>query len=78
VQSLVEIVLTPNQFSALVSWEYNTGALASTPALQLINTHQFKSAWDDHLCLWNKGGNGIVLAGLVTRREAERKLFFTP
>jgi lysozyme len=75
VQSLVEIELTPNQFAALVDFEYNTGALATTPGLDLINERQFVAAWDDHLCLYNEDENGVN-QGLVRRRAAERALFF--
>lgn len=77
VQRLVEIELTPNQFAALVSFEYNTGALASSPGLALINQRRFEEAWDDHFCLYiNKGSP--VEAGLIRRRAAEKELFFTP
>jgi lysozyme len=75
VQSLIEIDLTPNQFSALVDFEYNTGALSSTPGLALINQRQFQVAWDNHLCLYNEDENGVN-QGLVRRRAAERALFF--
>jgi lysozyme len=78
VANLVEVVLTPNQFAALVSFEYNTGALASTPGLMLINGRQFETAWDQHLCLYVQDANGTPLPGLVRRRAAERALFFSP
>jgi lysozyme len=78
VASLVEVTLTPNQFSALVSFEYNTGALASSPGLALINAGNFHAAWDAHLELYTHDGNGNVVAGLVRRRVAEERLFFTP
>lgn len=77
VQQVVQIVLTPNEFSALVSFQFNTGALPSSPALALINAHQFPSAWDDHLCLYIRDANGTALEGLIRRRAAERALFFT-
>ena len=77
VADLVEIALTPNQFAALVSFEYNTGALAATPGLMLINGRQFQAAWDDHLCLFVHDANGNELPGLVRRRAAEKALFFS-
>jgi lysozyme len=77
VAALIEVELTPNEFAALVSWQYNTGALAETGGLALLNARQFEAAWDDHLCLYTRGGNGTVLPGLVRRRAAERALFFT-
>lgn len=77
-QALIEIALTPNQFAALVSWQFNTGALAETAGLELLNAKQFEEAWDGHLCLYTHGGNGQVMPGLVRRRAAEKALFFTP
>ena len=77
VAKLVEIVLTPNEFSALVSFEYNTGALGISPGLALINAKLFESAWDDHFCLYTHDANGNTLEGLIRRRAAERALFFT-
>ena len=77
VQTLVQIELTPNQFAALVSFEYNTGALATSPGLALINSREFVPAWDGHFCLYTQDANGTVLEGLVKRRFAERALFFT-
>ena len=77
VQALVEVVLTPNEFSALVSVQYNTGALGSSPGVGLLNARQFQEAWDDHLCLYIHDANGNTLAGLVRRRAAERALFFS-
>ena len=74
----VEIDLTPNQFSALVSFEYNTGALPGSPGLGCINARQFEQAWDEHFCLWTHDAAGNELAGLVRRRAAEKALFFSP
>lgn len=76
VARLVQVVLTPNEFSALVSFEYNTGALGDSPGLALINSRDFQPAWDDHFCLYIHDANGVTLAGLVRRRAAERALFF--
>lgn len=74
VSDLIEIALTPNEFSALVSWEFNTGGLATTAGLALINERQFEKAWDDHFCLWLQPDP----VGLARRRAAEKALFFTP
>ena len=76
VEACVEINLTQNEFSALVSFEYNTGALATSPGLALINSKLFEAAWDDHFCLYIHDENGNTLEGLVRRRAAERALFF--
>ena len=77
VQNATEIDLTPNQFGALVSWEFNTGALAGSEGMALINQRQFEAAWDNHFCLWIHDANGNVLEGLVRRRAAEKALFFS-
>ena len=61
VQSLVEIELTPNEFAALVSFEFNTGGLGASPGLALINAHEF--------------GNGVACFtsdGNVAREFARR------
>ena len=77
VSACVEIDLTSNEFSSLVSFEYNTGSLAGSPGLALINSKSFESAWDDHFVLWIHDAAGNTDAGLVRRRAAERALFFT-
>lgn len=77
VAGCVEIDLTPNEFAALVSFEYNTGSLPGSPGLTLINSKLFESAWDDHFVLWIHDAAGNADAGLVRRRAAERALFFT-
>ena len=77
VQNATEILLTPNQFAALVSFEYNTGAyVPGAPIVGCINAHDFAGAME-HLMRYVYAG-GQVLPGLVTRREAEKALFFTP
>lgn len=76
VTRLVKVPVTQNQFDVLVSFEYNTGALAQSSALKFINEKQMAQA-ADALLLYNKAG-GKVVEGLVNRRAAERKLFLTP
>ena len=78
VENCIAIDLTPNEFAALVSFEYNTGALPGSPGLAAINAKQFQVAWDDHLCLWVHDAQGHTLDGLVRRRAAEKALFFKP
>lgn len=75
VAAAVQVTLTPNQFSALVSWQFNTGALAGSPLLTCINACDWTGAMD-HLQRYVYAG-GRVMAGLVTRRAAEAKLFAT-
>src|SRR5258708_10682015 len=73
VTNLVHVTLNQNQFDALVSFQFNTGALAHSSALPLLNEGKYVEA-ADHLLLYNKAG-GRVLAGLVRRRQAEKDLF---
>ncbi len=75
--------LSQNQFDALVVFTYNVGArnFFKSTLLHLINTAkleqpesimQIKAAF----LLWNKA-KGCISKGLIDRRNAEIKLFFT-
>jgi lysozyme len=75
VVKLVQVVLNPNQFSALVSFEYNTGLLAGSTLLRLINEKNFSGAADE-FGKWVYAG-GQIMGGLVRRRAAERALFLS-
>lgn len=72
---MVRVVLNQNQFDALVDFAYNCGVgnLEKSTLLKLLNAGDYAGA-ANQFPLWNKGG-GKVLAGLVKRRELERKLF---
>lgn len=74
---LVKAPLNQNQFDALVSFAYNCGlhALKTSTLLRKIHTGNLSGAAEEFL-RWNKAG-GKVLAGLTTRREAEKTLFET-
>lgn len=78
VGSAVRVELTPNQFSALVSFCFNVGAGAfrGSSVLKAVNAKQFADV-PRRLALWNKAG-GKVLPGLVRRRAAEAALFLEP
>ena len=76
VEAAVEVDLTPNQFAALVSFEYNTGAPATATIFKLVNEKNFASA-AAAFGAWVYE-NGEVMEGLVRRRAAERVLFQTP
>jgi lysozyme len=75
VSQLVKVPLNQNQFDALVSFEFNTGALGKSSILTLLNNQDYSTA-ADHILLYDHAG-GRVLAGLQRRRQAERKLFLT-
>lgn len=78
VRALVKVSLTENQLGALCSFTYNVGPnnLRTSTLLKLLNKGDYKGA-ADQLLVWNKA-SGHVLAGLVTRRAAERDLFVKP
>jgi lysozyme len=71
----VKAPLKQNEFDALVSHTYNTGG--SGTLFKLIN----ENAPDDQIKTWFETkyimGGGKVLNGLIQRRKAESKLFFT-
>lgn len=71
----VPIMLSSNQFSALVCFSYNCGlgALAGSTLMKKINECQFDDAALEFL-KWNHV-NGQPIAGLTRRRVAEKILF---
>lgn len=73
ISNLVKVSITQNQFDALVSFQFNTGALSRSTLLKKLNVKDYKSAADEFL-KWNMAG-GKVLQGLIKRRQAERELF---
>lgn len=82
VRSLVKVPLTQNQFDALVSFQYNTGGLAGSTLLKLLNSGDYQGA-ADQLLLWDKVTDPVTLQKkpfpvLTERRKKERKLFLTP
>ena len=72
---LVEVELSSNQFSALVSFEYNTGSLEGSTLLACVN----QRAWTSATAQFSRWvyANGQILPGLVSRRAAEARLFAT-
>lgn len=75
VERMVRVPINPNQFSALVSFAYNTGssALQKSTLLRLLNAHNYAGA-AEQFARWTYAG-GKSLPGLVRRRAAERALF---
>ena len=73
----IQKTLTENQFSACVSLAYNigTGNFKKSSVFKKLNINPNDSTIADSFRLWNKGG-GVVLKGLVRRREAEIQLYF--
>lgn len=72
VNTIVKVPLNQNQFDALVSFTYNLGAGCLRTLVANRNITQIGNA----IKLYNKS-NGKVLDGLVRRRNAEYKLFFS-
>lgn len=69
----VTVDIGQSNFDALVSFQYNTGALPKSTLLKKLNAKDFDGAARE-FDLWNKAG-GVVYKGLVRRRAAERALF---
>ena len=73
------MVLNPNQYGALVSWDFNVGcgnAGSSTLVRRLNNSEDPNVVAAEELPRWNRGDNG-ELPGLTRRRAAEVELFHT-
>jgi lysozyme len=79
VDRMVTSKVTQNQFDAMVSLAYNIGlgGFKRSSVLRKVNLDPTIKSIGDSFRLWNKG-NGVVLTGLVRRREAEVILFETP
>lgn len=73
VARLVKVPLTQGQYDALVLFEYNTGSLASSTLLKLLNAGDYAGA-QAQFKRWNKN-DGKVMRGLIRRRAAEECLF---
>jgi GH24 family phage-related lysozyme (muramidase) len=67
---------TQNQFDALVSFHYNTGAIATATLTKKHKAADYKGA-EAEFARWNKNA-GKVMKGLVRRRAAEAELYAKP
>lgn len=70
-----DVILTQNQFDALVSFVFNVGckAFQGSTLLRKLNAGDVDGAANEFQ-RWNKGG-GKVLPGLVVRRKSEEETF---
>jgi len=77
IRPLIKQSLNDNQFSACVSLAYNIGigGFKKSSVLKKLNVNPLDASIADSFRMWNKGG-GVVLKGLVNRREAEIQLYF--
>ena len=75
VEAYADVELDQNEFDALVAFAYNVGcnALKSSTLMLLLNSGK-KDAAAEQFLRWDKAG-GLIVAGLLRRREAERELF---
>jgi len=75
VQRLVEVDLNQDQFDALVSWTFNLGYgnLAESTLLARLNDGLYEEV-PEQIKRWTRAG-GVILPGLVKRRNAEAALF---
>lgn len=73
VNRLVTREVTQNQFDALVSFQYNTGSLATSTLLKRVNAGQFDQVPAEFMKWVND--NGQMVPGLVNRRRAEVALW---
>lgn len=79
VTKFVKVPINQNQFDALVSFHYNTGALGRSSLLQRLNQKDYAGAAEG-LMAWTKAsqiGPGPI-PGLVRRRQTEKNLFLKP
>lgn len=78
VERLVKVPLNPNQEVALVSFVYNVGCgtFKGSPLLRLLNAGNY-GAVPDRLRKYVYD-DGVILPGLVRRREAEAELWQKP
>lgn len=72
-RALGDAPTTQNQFDALVSFHYNTGAIARATLTAKHLARDYEGAAQE-FARWNKAG-GRVLKGLVRRRAAEAELY---
>ena len=71
----VKVPLKQRQFDALVAFIFNVGVYAfeTSTMLKLLNHGDYEGA-AKQFARWNRAG-GMVVLGLINRREAETRLF---
>ena len=73
----VKVELTECEFNALVSFDYNTGALGKSTLLKKLNAGDFEGAAEE-FHKWNKAtvhGKKQAMKGLTRRRASEALMF---
>lgn len=76
--SLTRDDITQGQFNALTSFAYNVGvgALRQSTLIKKLNKDPWDASIKDEFMKWVMGG-GKILNGLVKRRQAEAKMYFS-
>jgi len=83
ITAALQVTLSANRFSALVSFAYNVGigALRKSTLLKVINAAPGAPGIRDEFMKWTKAtvnGKKVSLPGLASRRKDEADLYFTP
>ena len=78
IKNLVKVPLNNNELNALISFCYNVGlgAFKASSLLRLLNSGADKKIVADQFDRW-VFDNGVKVKGLITRRNAEKKLFLS-
>lgn len=78
VDAMTTDAVNQRQFDALVSFAYNcgSGALKGSTLLKRVNANPSDPTIVDAFLMWTKA-DGKTLAGLISRRKAEAKLYFS-
>ena len=79
VDTVVTSAINANQLGALTSFAFNVGMgnFRRSTLLRLVNANPNNPAIRTEFMKWTRANNQ-VLKGLVTRRQAEADLYFTP
>jgi lysozyme len=75
VNHVLTVLVTQGEFDALVDFVFNlgSGTLAHSTLLQLVNSGNFAAAANEFEKFDHAGG--VVVAGLLRRRVAEKQIF---
>ncbi len=78
IKPLIKVELSDNQSSALVSFAFNlgVGALSKSTLLKKVNANPNDKTIEQEFMRWVNAG-GKKINGLVRRRTAESKLYFS-
>lgn len=79
VEKYVTVPVNDNEYAALVSFAYNLGlgSLHGSTLLKLLNSGTDRATVALEFPKWDKAG-GVVVDGLLRRRNAEAALFLQP